>query len=138
MKEVKIVVPLHVILPRKRVKDKRILLNLNAYRNWQGHMSNNIKIAFHESVKDQLNGVAFDKPVNVEFTLFKGSRRRTDKQNFSSVLSKFLYDSMTTCGCWEDDNDEFIKTEILLPTQIDKENPRAEFIFTEIEDKTID
>lgn len=132
MIEVKIIVPLHVYLSRKTMADKKVLLNLNAYRNWKGVVSNNIKKAFHLAIEDQLNGVTFSNPVEVEFTLFKGSRRRTDKQNFSSVLSKFLYDSMTTCGCWEDDNDEQIKTEILLPTQIDKDDPRAEFVFREI------
>lgn len=131
-KTVKIVVPLHTYVPRKTKEDRRYLLNLNAYRNWQGHENNNIKKAFHEDVKEQLEKIRFDHPVEVTFQLFKGSKRRTDKQNFSSVLSKFLYDSMTTYGCWEDDNDDQIKTETLLPTEIDKENPRAEFVFTEI------
>lgn len=134
--EVKIVVPLHTFVPRKTKEDRKYLLNLNVYRNLQGHENNNVKKAFHEDIKDQLEGVKFNNPVEVEFTLFKGSNRRTDKQNFSSVLSKFLYDSMSTCGCWEDDNDDWIKTETLHPTQLDRENPRAEFVFTEIKEES--
>lgn len=126
--EVKITTPLHVYVPRKTVPDRRYLLNLNAYRNWQGHESNSIKKAFSLAMKDQLEGLKIETPVDIVFRLFKGSNRITDKSNFYSILSKFLFDSITEYGGWEDDNDNFIKTEIQMPTELDRENPRAEFI----------
>ena len=48
------------------------------------------------------------------------------------VTSKYLLDALTNLGCWEDDNDDFIKTETILPTKIDKENPRVEIIIISI------
>lgn len=131
-KEIEIVVPLAVYVPRKTKEDRRYLLNLNAYRNWQGHENNNIKKAFHEAMRDQLEGLEIETPVDVEFTLYKGSNRITDKSNFYAVLSKFLFDSMTNYGCWEDDNDNFIKTETQNPTELDKDNPRAVFVIRSI------
>jgi Holliday junction resolvase RusA-like endonuclease len=46
--------------------------------------------------------------------------------NAIAVVSKFLLDAITHYGCWEDDNDEFVKTETLLPTVYDKGNGRIE------------
>lgn len=132
LKEFTIEVPLHVYVPRKTVQDRRYLLNMNSYRNWQGHESNAIKKAFNDVVSGKLKGIQLQTPVNVEFTLYKGSNRRTDKSNFYSVLSKFLFDSFTVFEVWEDDNDDFIKTEVQNPTEVDKDKPRAVFIFRSI------
>ena len=52
--------------------------------------------------------------------------------NVIAVTSKFLLDAITEYGCWEDDNDDYVKTETLLPTEYDKENPRVEVIITSV------
>jgi Holliday junction resolvase RusA-like endonuclease len=52
--------------------------------------------------------------------------------NVISVVSKFLLDSITDYGCWEDDSDDYIKKETILPTELDRENPRVEIIIKEI------
>lgn len=128
MHEVRIDAPLKVFVPRKTKADRGYLININSYRNWAPHENNNVKKAFYEAVKDQLKGVKFNGTVDIEFTLYKGSKRKTDKSNFYSILSKFLFDAMTTAECWEDDNDDIIKHEHQNPTQIDRNNPRGEFI----------
>ena len=35
-------------------------------------------------------------------------------------------DALSELGCIEDDNDEVVKKEIILPTEIDRKNPRIE------------
>ena len=40
--------------------------------------------------------------------------------------SKYLLDAITELGCWEDDNDDHVKTEIILPTELDRANGRVE------------
>ena len=49
--------PLHVMIPRKTMPPKKYILNLNYYRNWQGHQSNTIKIAYKEYFKDILDHI---------------------------------------------------------------------------------
>ena len=128
----KIISPLFVTLPRKTVKDKRIALNMNTYRNLHHRISNDAKKAYSEALREQLEGLVIQTPVEVTYKVFKASKRRLDKMNVISVVSKFLLDSITEYGCWEDDNDDYVKTETILPTELDRENPRVEINIKEI------
>ena len=128
----KIISPLFVKLPRKTVKDKRIALNMNTYRNLHHRISNDAKKAYSEALREQLKDLSIQTPVEVTYKVYKASKRRLDKMNVISVVSKFLLDSITDYGCWEDDNDDYVKTETILPTELDRENPRVEIIIKEI------
>ena len=128
----KITSPLFVTLPRKTVKDKRIALNMNTYRNLHHRISNDAKKAYSEALREQLKDLSIQTPVEVTYKVYKASKRRLDKMNVISVVSKFLLDSITDYGCWEDDNDDYVKTETILPTELDRENPRVEIIIKEI------
>jgi Holliday junction resolvase RusA-like endonuclease len=128
----KIISPLFVTLPRKTVKDKRIALNMNTYRNLHHRISNDAKKAYSEALREQLEGLSIQTPVEVTYKVYKGSKRRLDKMNVISVVSKFLLDSITEYGCWEDDNDDYVKKETIMPTELDRENPRVEIIIKEI------
>ena len=128
----KIISPLFVTIPRKTVKDKRIALNMNTYRNLHHRISNDAKKAYSEALREQLKDLSIQTPVEVTYKVYKASKRRLDKMNVISVVSKFLLDSITDYGCWEDDNDDYVKTETILPTELDRENPRVEIIIKEI------
>lgn len=136
-KVLKITMPLILTIPRKTKKAKKWSVNLNIYRNSHHRLLNETKKLYKEMVEDYLkeNGITvsmFDQPVTVTFQLFKATRRRTDKSNFYSVHAKYLYDSLTELGFLVDDNDDYIKEELLLETVHDKDNPRVEFTFTTI------
>ena len=128
----KIISPLFVTLPRKTVKDKRIALNMNTYRNLHHRISNDAKKAYSEALREQLEGLVIQTPVEVTYKVYKASKRRLDKMNVVSVVSKFLLDSITEYGCWEDDNDDHVKKETILPTELDRDNPRVEINIKEI------
>ena len=128
----KIISPLFITLPRKTVKDKRIALNMNTYRNLHHRISNDAKKAYSEDVREQLEGLIIQTPVEITYKVYKPTKRRLDKMNVISVVSKFLLDAITEYGCWEDDSDDYIKTETILPTELDRENPRVEVIIKEI------
>ena len=128
----KIISPLFVTLSRKTVKDKRVSLNMNTYRNLHHRVNNNAKKVYSEQLRDQLEGLSIQTPVEITYKVYKASRRRLDKMNVISVVAKFLLDSITEYGCWEDDNDDHVKKETILPTELDKENPRVEVIIKEI------
>jgi len=126
-----IISPLYVIVPRK-TKSIKVLLNLNVYRNLHYRTSNDAKIVYKGLFKDVLSHKKFSTPVEITYKIFKGSKRKLDKMNIISIVSKFLLDAITEYGCWEDDNDDYIKTETILPTEIDKNNPRVEITIKEI------
>ena len=129
---VKIVCPLYIDIPRKTKADKRVYINMNSYRNLHYAVSNKVKKMYLEAVRDQLEGLTIQTPVDVTYKVFKQSKRRLDKMNVVAISSKFLLDAVTELGCWEDDNDDHVKTETILPTELDRINPRVEVIFTSI------
>ena len=98
----KIISPLFVTLPRKTVKDKRIALNMNTYRNLHHRISNDAKKAYSEALREQLEDLSIQTPVEITYKVYKASKRRLDKMNVISVVSKFLLDSITEYGCWEE------------------------------------
>ena len=121
-----IICPTFVIIPRKTKKDQKLSINLNTYRNLHFLVESKCKKLFKEMVREQLEGIEFETPVTVEYKVYKQSARRLDKMNVIAICSKYLMDAITEFGCWEDDDDETIKKEVLLPTEIDRKNPRIE------------
>ena len=128
----KIESPLAIHLPRKTTKDRRVALNLNIYRNLDYRMNNAVKKQYNREINPQLKGQELNLPVEVTYKVFKKTLRRMDKMNVVSIVSKFLLDAMTEEGVITDDNDNFIKKETILPTELDRENPRVEVIFRSI------
>lgn len=127
---IKITSPLFVDLPRKTKKGRRVYINLNIYRNLHYLVNNQVKKAYLEAIKQQLVGVTIPTPVNISYKVFKPSKRKLDKMNVVSITSKYLLDAVTELGCWIDDNDDYVKTETILPTEYDKNNGRVEVIIT--------
>lgn len=137
MNEITLVLPTFVELPRKTKAAKKVSINLNIYRNQMHHELNACKQAYKQMVIDYLTktnqvAVVFDKPVRVRFKLIKGTQRRTDKSNFFSIASKYLYDALTEIGMLPDDNDDYIHEEILEKTEYVKGEQYVVFTLTEI------
>ncbi len=132
MEQIKFNTPYALILPRKKGKDKRISINLNTYRNLHFQVNNQCKKMYKELMREQLEGREIDTPVEIIYQVFKPSKRSLDKMNVVSIASKYFLDAVTEYGCWEDDNDDNVKTEIILPTEIDRDNPRIEITIKSI------
>lgn len=120
VKYLQVVAPYAVFLPRKKTKDKRCSINMNWYRNADKFTSNDAKVLYKDIVSDQLNGVELETPVKVTYQVYKPTRVRLDKMNVAAVTAKFLLDAMTELGVWPDDNDDYVKDELILPTIHDK------------------
>ena len=138
MREYKFVMPLFVQLG-KSSNSKKYYLSLNNYRNWHYKASNNIKKKFKENVKEQVKTLRKTGDlkrlsiVEVEYKMFTPDKTRRDKMNFISVASKFFMDALVDLNVIEDDNDNFVKTEIIHTSEIDRGNGRIEIIIREIE-----
>ena len=130
MKELKIDLPLTVTLPRKTKADKKVIINLNNYPHWHYMTYNQVKKIFKEILEPTLNGLKIEGKMTIQYTLFKGSNRRSDKMNVGAVQDKFFCDALTECGCIEDDNDDVIESQAFRKTQTDIKNPRVEALIT--------
>ena len=112
--------PMYVTLKRKTVKDRKMPINMNNYGNTNSFLNNEAKRAYLEAVREQIEGLVIQTPVKVSYRVVKGSKRRLDKMNVVSVVSKYLFDALTELGVWGDDSDEFIKQELIMPTMYEK------------------
>ena len=126
MGQIKFNTPYALVLPRKKGKDKKISINLNTYRNLHFQVNNQCKKMYKEMMREQLENRKIDTPVEITYQVFKPSKRSLDKMNVVSIASKYFLDAVTEYGCWDDDNDDNVKTEIILPTEIDRDNPRIQ------------
>lgn len=131
--KIEITAPLAVYLPRKTMKDKRIAVNLNTYRNLHFLVNNQAKKIYGDMIREQIKDKVIQTPVSITYRIYKASKRHLDKGNVICVTQKYLLDALTEEGCWIDDNDDFIKTEVMLPTRIDRENPRCEILIQSID-----
>lgn len=126
----KLISPLFIEIPRKTKKDRKVYINLNTYRNLHYIVNNQAKQIYKEQMQEQINKLPrFDK-INVYFKLYKNSKRKSDKDNIISITKKYFFDALVELGKIEDDNDNFIKSEITMPTELDAGNGRVE-IFIE-------
>ena len=131
-KSILIIAPLYIDIERKTMKDKRYYINMNTYRNLHHRVNGILKKKYLEAVRGQLQGISIETPCEITYKVYKPSKRRLDKMNVISVTSKFLLDALTELGCWEDDSDDYVKTETILPTEYDKNNGRVEILIKTI------
>ena len=122
----KVIAPFYMRIPKK------VSMNLNWYRNAHYRDLTKAKKMFSRQMIEQLHGIQIETPVEITYQVFKPRNMTMDKMNVVSVTSKFLLDALTEYGVWIDDNDNHVKTEVILPTELDRENPRVEVLFKTI------
>jgi len=128
----KLICPLYIDIPRKTTDDKRYYINIGIYRNAHYHVNAAAKRLYKAAMREQLEGLKIKTPVEIGYKVFKPTQRRLDKMNVAAATSKFLLDAITEYGCWPDDNDDYVKTETIYPTEYDKNNGRVEVTIREI------
>lgn len=118
--------PLFVILPRKTMKDKKYILNLNNYPHWHYIVYNNLKKKYSEEMTEQMKGVKLETPITINFILYKNSNRSSDRSNTLCVIEKFFCDALVNHGVIPDDSDEYISDTHYFDNGVDKNNGRVE------------
>lgn len=102
------------------------ILNLNNYRNWQSHLSNQLKQTYKEMLGPQLEGSTFPTPCVLFFRYYAKTAVKLDIENPCSILCKFFCDAATAYGCWEDDNHTYVPSVAHIYAGKDAANPRCE------------
>ena len=122
----RLVSPIHIYLPRKRSRDKKISLNLNWYRNAHYRENNEVKKMYLRIMAPTLNSLPRFKvmPVTIHYKLFPAVM--CDGANVASIVSKFFLDALVKCTNIPDDNLKFVAGESWSYGGIDKKNPRCE------------
>ena len=111
--------------------DKKMIINLNNYRNWSYIVSNQVKKAYCQAIEPLVRGLILEPRLVLAFTYYKGSKRISDRSNVLCIQEKFFLDALVELGCIEDDNDKFIKCTQFDGDKIDKDNPRVEVVISE-------
>jgi len=126
--QLKIISPILIEIPRKTKPARKVYLNLNNYRNLNFIVNNQAKHIYSEALQCVLSGLKLKTPIELHYTYFKGSNRKSDKMNVLSIVDKFFCDSLVNYSCIPDDNDEYIGTQTFSFGGLDKNNPRVEIL----------
>ena len=98
------ILPISVTIPRKRQPDKKIMLNLNWYRNAHYQSLSAAKRLFAP-----ISGKGFSaNKIRISYHLEKTTKRRIDTNNVVSIVDKFFCDWLVNNGCLIDDNCDIV------------------------------
>lgn len=126
MSDLKLTLPLKVVLPRKTKKDKNVYLNLNTYRNLHYIINNDVKKVFKEDLRENLEGIDLGDKINIHYTYYANSNRKSDVANMCVVVDKFLCDALSEYGCIPDDNYDHVPEVRYSYGGVEKGNGRVE------------
>lgn len=116
---------LPLFLETGKVKKRKNYMNLNQYRNWPFHQSNDLKKAMKEIVKEECPPFRFEK-FSLVYTLYLMDNRLRDISNVCSVIDKFQCDAIVELGYVPDDNYTHLEKVTYQFGGVDKTNPRCE------------
>ena len=108
------------------LRTKEMMLNLNQYRNAHFFKLNNSKASYKAIMKKQIEQLPAFNKVSITYTVFFGSKRKTDISNVCSIVDKYFCDALVELGKLPDDNYDYIQEVIYRYGGIDKDNPRVE------------
>jgi len=131
----KLILPLFVDIPRKKLPAKRFYLGLNPYRNTHFHVLNAAKILWKDVVTAAaIHATMPDKPpYSFTYTVYPSSNRKFDLGNVCSIIQKFTDDALIELGIITDDSYKVIPQVNYRFGRVDKENSRCELIINSIE-----
>lgn len=114
------------MLPRKRVKDKRISLNMNIYRNLHPMVNNQAKIIFKELMRKQIEALPKMNMIAIRYRIFANDKRKFDTSNIGCVVDKFLCDALTEFNIIPEDTYEHVVGVSYVFGGVDPHNGRVE------------
>ena len=105
---------------------------MNWYRNAHYHESNKVKRIINDIVAPQIPIDCDYEKITTNCMLYFPDKRGRDVDNYSSVIRKFVHDSLVNNGFIADDKHTYIAYTSASFAGYDKDNPRCEVIIEEI------
>jgi hypothetical protein len=125
----KLYAPLYV--PKNKKGDKAFI-NLNNYRNWHYQASNTYKKKYKDLMQDQINELPTLNSIALEIHIYARDKRLFDIGNIGSIQEKFFLDAVVESNKLVDDDYTYVPETHTYFKEIDKDNPRIEFIIKEL------
>ena len=98
------ILPISVIIPMKRVADKKVMLNLNDYRN-----AHHQTLSAAKRVFTPVSGKLFSaNKIRITYHVEKTTKRKFDTANIVSIVDKYFCDWLVNNGCIVDDNCDIV------------------------------
>ena len=98
------ILPISVTLPRKTKADKKVMLNMNNYRNWHHQVQSATKRMF-----EPISGKGFSaNKVRISYQVEKTTKQRYDTMNIVSIVDKFFLDWLVNNKCLADDKCDIV------------------------------
>ena len=92
-------------------KKRKYSISMNTYRNLHYQVSNNLKKAYKELLKDQLKRywqpfweIKLDTPITLTFIFYNWTKHLSDLENQCSIHNKFFQDALVELWYIDDDN----------------------------------
>ena len=135
----KIMLPLSVLLPRKK-EARKFVLNLNIYRNTHYLVLNQAKRLYKEKVEqvykewlsESDNNYYWKSPPFIfTYTVYPANNRAFDLANVLPIVQKFTDDALIELGIIKDDNHKIVSAVNYRFGKVDKGNPRVELEISE-------
>ena len=93
------ILPISVIIPHKTKPGKKLMLNMNNYRNWHHQVQSAAKHLF-----EPISGQGFSaNKIRICYHVEKTTKRRYDTMNIISIVDKFFLDWLVNNGRLLDD-----------------------------------
>lgn len=127
---------LSVVLPIywAKTKSKRVLVSMNAYRNWHYHTSNKFKKEFTELVTEQVSSCKIASPFKLDIQIYY-ENANCDGANIAAVIEKVLLDALHKEEVIEQDSvKHHLGTTWSIAGQ-DKIEPRCEITIKSLQEK---
>lgn len=112
-------------------KKRSFIPNLNQYRNAHHFTLSKAKIEYAKAIEDQLQGIEPFEKVQVTLIAYPPSKVLFDPDNLAPHM-KFALDAIVSAGILPDDNYTIVIRTIHEVGEIDKVNPRVEFLIEEL------
>ena len=136
VKTIKMSMPLYVQLGKTK-KAKKYHINLNNYRNYFRHVSNNVKKKYQDIAIEVVEDSEFFQANRVElkYILYRGDKRKVDLANVLSLHDKFFSDAMVWLQVIPDDSTDHIEKVVYKYGGIDRDNPRVDIEIKILEER---
>ena len=121
-------IPYWVILHRKRVEDKRVILNFNQYHTWVPRQRNDYKQLYTEQLQPFLSQLPQLQHIDriTYIVYYERNGDSPDTRNITNLIDKFFCDALVHYNIIPDDNHNIILNTMDSWGGVDKVNPRVE------------